>query len=42
MIFVTQNLACCTLENESNNTCEYQPDELDINLIEEAATRGVL
>ena len=41
MIFVTQNLACCTLENKSNNTCEYQPKELNNNLIEEAATRGV-
>ena len=27
-------LAYCTLENKSNNTCDYQPDELDHNLTE--------
>ena len=30
----TEFLAHYTLENESNKTCEYQPDELDDNLIE--------
>ena len=30
----TEFLAHYTLENKSNKTCEYQPDELDDNLIE--------
>ena len=30
----TEFLAYFTLENESNKTCEYQPDELDDYLIE--------
>ena len=33
-------LAYYTLENKSNKTCEYQPDELDYNLI--ITTKSVL
>ena len=30
----TEFLAYSTLENKSSKSCEYQPDELDDNLIE--------
>ena len=33
-IFLTLILAYYTFENKSSNTGEYQPDELDDNLIE--------
>ena len=33
-VFVTQFLAYCTFENKSYKTCEYEPEELDGNLIE--------
>ena len=32
--FCKRFLAYYTLENKPNKTCEYQPDELDDNLIE--------
>ena len=32
--FCTEFLPYYTLENKSNKTCEYQPDELHENLIE--------
>lgn len=33
-VFVTQFLVYCTFENKSNKTCEYEPEELDENPIE--------